>query len=1015
MAHARQQTTAANYVFKMHYDGGGASAMNRRYGYQGELALPQVYEVSDSPVSLTHSAPSPDDREPYTQGLIDRSSQAFGIPRGDVVIFVRDNLGNLTKTLDSYQTFLRHVFLPIQQRPSEVKIDEKQRVVLAFAVFNKKDLDKRAERKRKEKEAQAARQAVEAAALKKRLIIEKQAALAKAQAEVRAKHASARDPPKKVSVPGSCTNGSHADNVPPRSSRRRARRLRCPSARRSRRRRRQRSHSRTRPSRLSRPLPPRRLTPPLPPRPRKLLLQSRVSLARCARSRLSRKPSTKPTRGRASRTSSRRLCRTSTCTLPTLSATLPFRSISRSFRTRRRLASCKNRSRKSKPSRQNLCSLLPPLLSSTRAFSAMVAGQSHGVCRNRDVGARCSPFDCSCSADMTGLRYKCRDCSNYDLCGPCIDERDKHHPTNHKFVSIARPGAPSHASERGTKLQLPVLSPSVTPVVPAPAAAPVRHAATCNLCDKGIIGVRYKCLECPDFDVDAECFSTHVEQLHPHPFVRLHAREDYVRATQVDLRGRHERIVCDGCQRSPIVGTRYKCMHSACPDYDLCADCEALPIPVHPRNHPLLKIRWPLERSGLDGAQAIRERGQAVIGSALPGPTSRPAQASSSLADVLEAFGTPRVVGSNTAISYVQILDGPGDHKTIVADIDLAQVHSAPPETIQVCESEAGVSVEQAGAPVIVGESREQAPSAATEEEETKSLEAPEPDAMDTETEQTTRDASVKSMEASECAAALDTTQSLKPEEGVTSAETEEQAASQQSALPRAAFVSDITLLDGIAVPAGAEFQKVWAVRAGPTGWPTGCRLVHVGGFSSRHFSTNSDRPSSFEVAAAEPNEIVSISCEAKAPEDSGRFMDFWRLSLPDGTLFGERLWIDLTIETEDMAASSAHLSGSSLATSFMAPSLDAHGKSSSVPASIAHTARSSPSAPSSTVFSVPSSRDGDMSDFESVGAMTRSNTGTSERREVSSSAAAHEDDSMDEDTPDEDGFVYLSGQDDDF
>jgi len=32
-------------------------------------------------------------------------------------------------------------------------------------------------------------------------------------------------------------------------------------------------------------------------------------------------------------------------------------------------------------------------------------------------------------------------------------------------------------------------------------------------------------------------------------------------------------------------------MHSDCPDFDLCENCEALPIAVHPRAHPLLKLR----------------------------------------------------------------------------------------------------------------------------------------------------------------------------------------------------------------------------------------------------------------------------------------------------------------------------------------------------------------------------------------------------------------------------------------
>lgn len=32
-------------------------------------------------------------------------------------------------------------------------------------------------------------------------------------------------------------------------------------------------------------------------------------------------------------------------------------------------------------------------------------------------------------------------------------------------------------------------------------------------------------------------------------------------------------------------------MHPECPDFDLCQDCEALPIPVHPIMHPFLKLK----------------------------------------------------------------------------------------------------------------------------------------------------------------------------------------------------------------------------------------------------------------------------------------------------------------------------------------------------------------------------------------------------------------------------------------
>ena len=34
-------------------------------------------------------------------------------------------------------------------------------------------------------------------------------------------------------------------------------------------------------------------------------------------------------------------------------------------------------------------------------------------------------------------------------------------------------------------------------------------------------------------------------------------------------------------------------MHPECPDYDLCENCEAFPIGVHPSNHPMLKMKTP--------------------------------------------------------------------------------------------------------------------------------------------------------------------------------------------------------------------------------------------------------------------------------------------------------------------------------------------------------------------------------------------------------------------------------------
>jgi len=48
---------------------------------------------------------------------------------------------------------------------------------------------------------------------------------------------------------------------------------------------------------------------------------------------------------------------------------------------------------------------------------------------------------------------------------------------------------------------------------------------------------------------------------------------------------KHERVSCDVCNMTPIVGIRYNC--SVCSDYDLCAGCEE----KVGHNHPLLKLR----------------------------------------------------------------------------------------------------------------------------------------------------------------------------------------------------------------------------------------------------------------------------------------------------------------------------------------------------------------------------------------------------------------------------------------
>lgn len=100
-----------------------------------------------------------------------------------------------------------------------------------------------------------------------------------------------------------------------------------------------------------------------------------------------------------------------------------------------------------------------------------------------------------------------------------------------------------------------------------------------------IVGARYSCTVCPDYDLCATCEASAV---HPaeHPLLKFRQ--------PVNAQVVHRGITCDGCQQSPITGIRFKC--KTCSDYDLCESCEAKN--VHPADHPMVKFKVEKMRHG---------------------------------------------------------------------------------------------------------------------------------------------------------------------------------------------------------------------------------------------------------------------------------------------------------------------------------------------------------------------------------------------------------------------------------
>ena len=182
----------------------------------------------------------------------------------------------------------------------------------------------------------------------------------------------------------------------------------------------------------------------------------------------------------------------------------------------------------------------------------------------------------------------CTKCADFDLCQKCFVANDHGHHPNHPFAPAVQ----------GT-----VFGWDVTRRLPAGRGA--RHNAICDGCEVFITGVRYKCMQCPDWDLCANCIDgadkTHAE----HRFVSIFEPLSEIPATAKSTKfaapatALHAGIFCDGPHCAGpnsnyryIVGDRYKC--AVCHNKDFCATCEASPSNKHNKTHPLIKFRTPV-------------------------------------------------------------------------------------------------------------------------------------------------------------------------------------------------------------------------------------------------------------------------------------------------------------------------------------------------------------------------------------------------------------------------------------
>lgn len=132
----------------------------------------------------------------------------------------------------------------------------------------------------------------------------------------------------------------------------------------------------------------------------------------------------------------------------------------------------------------------------------------------------------------------------------------------------------------------------------------VHRGITCDGCQVGpIVGVRYKCTQCYDFDFCEKC---EAKGEHPKDHIfkkikepirygcrgRRHWEEKKQESNEAGDLPVHHRVSCDGCGIAPIRGLRFKC--KACPNFDFCEKCHNQGS--HPKEHSFEKIEKPVGR-----------------------------------------------------------------------------------------------------------------------------------------------------------------------------------------------------------------------------------------------------------------------------------------------------------------------------------------------------------------------------------------------------------------------------------
>ena len=131
----------------------------------------------------------------------------------------------------------------------------------------------------------------------------------------------------------------------------------------------------------------------------------------------------------------------------------------------------------------------------------------------------------------------------------------------------------------------------------------------CNVCQhKPIAGPRFKCAQCPEFNLCEKCKAKDNHNFHTFyliakpggPMVIMPSPTPQLVIPSIPT---HTGVMCSGCGTSPIMGNRYKC--TQCPSIDICQNCQSKNIHGF---HQFCLIATPGAQPVMIGPQVISQQ-----------------------------------------------------------------------------------------------------------------------------------------------------------------------------------------------------------------------------------------------------------------------------------------------------------------------------------------------------------------------------------------------------------------------